>query len=71
PKPHTLLVPKVTVKNGEDANKIFGPAQASVAKAVVDAVEEGIIPKEKVDSWVIVCSVFVHPKAKDYRRIYH
>ena len=71
PKPHTLLVPKVTVKNGEDANKIFGPAQASVAKAVVDAVEEGIIPKEKVDSWVIVCSVFIHPKAKDYRRIYH
>jgi len=71
PKPHTLLVPKVTVKHLEDANKIFGPAQAAVAKAVADAVEEGIIPKEKVDDWVIVCSVFVHPQASDYRRIYH
>jgi bifunctional enzyme Fae/Hps len=71
PKPHTLLVPKVTVKNLDDANKIFGPAQAAVAKAVADAVEEGIIPKDRVDDWVIVCSVFVHPKAKDYRRIYH
>jgi len=69
-KPHTLLVPKVTVKNMEDAGKIFGPAQAAVAKAVADAVEEEIIPKDKVDDWVIVCSVFVHPQASDYRRIY-
>ncbi len=71
PKPHTLLVPKVTVKNLEQAGKIFGPAQAAVAKAVADAVEEGIVPKDKVEDWVIVCSVFVHPQAKDYRRIYH
>jgi len=71
PKPHTLLVPKVTVKNFQDVSKIFGPAQAAVAKAVADAVEEGIIPKDKVDEWVIVCSVFVHPQASDFRKIYH
>ncbi|MBS7633442.1 bifunctional 5,6,7,8-tetrahydromethanopterin hydro-lyase/3-hexulose-6-phosphate synthase, partial [Candidatus Bathyarchaeota archaeon] len=71
PKPHTLLVPKVTVKNLEAAGKIFGPAQAAVAKAVADSVEDGIIPKEKVDEWVIVCSVFIHPQATDYRKIYH
>jgi len=70
PKPHTLLVPKVTVKNMEDTGKIFGPAQAAVAKAVADSVEEGIIPADKVDDWVIICSVFIHPKASDYRRIY-
>jgi bifunctional enzyme Fae/Hps len=71
PKPHTLLVPKVSVKNLEDANKVFGPAQAAVAKAIADAVEEGVIPKDKVDDWVVVCSVFVHPEASDYRKIYH
>jgi len=71
PKPHTLVVPKVTVKNLEDASKIFGPAQAAVAKAVADAVEEGLFPKEHVDDWVIVCSVFIHPQAGDYRKIYH
>lgn len=71
PKPHTLLVPKVTIKNSEDTKKIFGPAQASVAKAVADAVEERIIPQNRIDDWVIVCSVFVHPQAKDYRKIYH
>ena len=70
PKPHTLLVPKVTVKNLEETGKIFGPAQAAVAKAVADSVEEGIIPEDKLDDWVIICSVFVHPDAKDYRRIY-
>jgi bifunctional enzyme Fae/Hps len=70
PKPHTLLVPKVTVKNMGDAGKIFGPAQAAVAKAVADAVEEEIIPKDKVDDWLIVCSVFIHPQASDFRRIY-
>ncbi len=71
PKPHTLLVPKVTLKNLEDVGKIFGPAQAAVAKAVADAVEEDIIPKDKVDDWVIICSVFVHPQANDPRKIYH
>lgn len=70
PKPHTLLVPKVTVKDFEQTEKIFGPAQAAIAKAVADSVEEGIIPENKVDDWVIVISVFVHPKAEDYRRIY-
>lgn len=70
PKPYTLVIPKVTVQSMEDISKIFGPAQAAVAKAVADAVEEGIIPKDKVDDWVIICSVFIHPEAKDFRRIY-
>ncbi len=69
-KPHTLIVPKVTVKNMEDTGKIFGPAQAAVAKAIADSAEEGIIPLEKIDDWVIICSVFIHPKATDYRKIY-
>ena len=69
-KPSTLLVPKVTVENMEQAGRIFGPAQAAVAKAVADAVEEHVIPKDKIDSWVIVCSVFIHPDAKDDRKIY-
>jgi bifunctional enzyme Fae/Hps len=70
PKPHTLIVPKVTVKNMEDTGKIFGPAQAAVAKAIADSAEEGIIPASKLDDWVIICSVFIHPKATDYRKIY-
>ncbi|MFX1457317.1 MAG: bifunctional 5,6,7,8-tetrahydromethanopterin hydro-lyase/3-hexulose-6-phosphate synthase, partial [Promethearchaeota archaeon] len=69
-KPISLIVPKVTVADLEDANKIFGPAQAAVAKGIADAVEEGLIPLNKVDEWVIIASVFIHPAAKDYRKIY-
>ncbi len=70
-KPFTLITPKVTVKDMEQASKIFGPAQAAVAKAVADAVEEGILPKDQIENMVIVCSVFIHPEAKDFRKIYH
>jgi len=70
-KPYTLVVPKVTVKDIDEANKIFGPAQAAVAKAVADAVEEGLFPKDVLEDTVIIASVFVNPKASDYRKIYH
>lgn len=70
PKPHTVIIPKVTIKNMGDAGKIFGPAQSAVAKAVVDSVEEGIIPLSVIDDWVVVASVFIHPDAEDERRIY-
>ncbi len=69
-KPVSLIVPKVTVSKMSDANKIFGPAQAAVAKGIVDAVEEGLIPMNKLDDWVIIVSVFIHPEATDYRKIY-
>ncbi len=69
-KPATLIIPKVTVENLDDASKIFGPAQTAVGRAVADAVEEGYIPKEIVEDIVINVSVFIHPAAKNYRKIY-
>ncbi|MGZ7134488.1 MAG: bifunctional 5,6,7,8-tetrahydromethanopterin hydro-lyase/3-hexulose-6-phosphate synthase [Methanobacterium sp.] len=69
-KPATLIIPKVTVSCLEDANKIFGPAQTAVGRAVADAVEEGLIPADKVEDIVILASIFIHPEAEDYRKIY-
>ena len=69
-KPPTLIVPKVTIKRMEQAELIFGAAQYAVAKAVADAVEEGIIPREVVDDVVIICGVFVHPAAKDPDKVF-
>ncbi|MGQ9719656.1 MAG: bifunctional 5,6,7,8-tetrahydromethanopterin hydro-lyase/3-hexulose-6-phosphate synthase [Nitrososphaerales archaeon] len=69
-KPSTLIVPKVTIRSLEDAEKIFGPAQSAIAKAVADAVEEGIIPKEQAEEFVVIVSVFIHPRGKEYQRIY-
>lgn len=69
-KPATLIVPKVSVRCMDDANKIFGPAQTAVGRAVADAVEEGILPKENAENMVLIISVFIHPEASDYRKIY-
>lgn len=70
-KPPTVIVPKVTVKDMRQAELIFGPAQAAVAKAVADAVEEGILSRDKVEDYVIVASVFIHPEAKNKHKIYY
>jgi bifunctional enzyme Fae/Hps len=69
-KPATLIVPKVTIRDLEGAELIFGPAQSAVAKAVADSVENGVIPMKMVEDLVIVVSVFIHPRGKDYQRVY-
>lgn len=69
-KPATLIIPKVTVSGLIDADKIFGPAQTAVGRAVADAVSEGIIDEKDVEDLVILVTVFIHPEAEDYRKIY-
>jgi 5,6,7,8-tetrahydromethanopterin hydro-lyase len=69
-KPSTVMVTKVTMKNMKQVLQMFGPAQAAVAKAVADAVAEGIIPKDQAESLVCVCGVFIHPAAEDQEKIY-
>ena len=51
-------------------NRRFDPAHASVARAVVDSVADGVIPKDKADDYVIVCGVFIHWDAADDTKIY-
>ncbi|HEY2785129.1 MAG TPA: formaldehyde-activating enzyme [Fimbriiglobus sp.] len=69
-KPATVMITKVTIKGAKQAVQMFGPAQAAVARAVVDSVAEGIIPKDKAEEWVIVCGVFIHWQAADDTKIY-
>ena len=69
-KPATVMITKVTIKGMKQAVQMFGPAQAAVARAVVDSVADGVIPKDKADEWVIVCGVFIHPAAADDNKIY-
>lgn len=69
-KPATLLVNKVSIKNASQATLIFGSAQASIAKAVMDSVEEGLIPKEEAENVLVIVSVFVQWDAKDKDKVY-
>jgi len=43
---------------------------SAVARAVVDSVAEGVIPKDKAEEFVIVCGVFIHWEAADDTKIY-
>src|SRR5215470_6985687 len=69
-KPDTLLFNKVTIKGAKQAVQMFGPAQAAVARAVVDSVNSGVIPKAKADDYCILVGVFIHWEAKDGQKIY-
>jgi 5,6,7,8-tetrahydromethanopterin hydro-lyase len=70
PKPSTLMVNKVTIKNASQAILMFGPAQAAVAKAVMDCVADGLIPEEKAEDILIIVSVFIEWDAKDKKKVY-
>lgn len=69
-KPDTLLFNKVTIKGAAQAVQMFGPAQAAVARAVVDSVENGTIPRDRVDDYCILVGVFIHWEAKNDQKIY-
>ena len=69
-KPDTLLFNKVTIKGAAQAVQMFGPAQAAVARAVVDSVASGVIPKAKADDYCVLVGVFIHWEAKDDQKIY-
>jgi 5,6,7,8-tetrahydromethanopterin hydro-lyase len=69
-KPDTIMFNKVTIKGAKQAVQMFGPAQAAVARAVVDSVEAGVIPQGKLDDYCIMVGVFIHWDAADDQKIY-
>jgi len=70
-KPPAVIIPKVTIRDMKQAELIFGQAQMAVAKAIADAVEDGIIPKDKAEDFVVIVSVFIHPKAENKEKVFY
>jgi 5,6,7,8-tetrahydromethanopterin hydro-lyase len=69
-KPDTILFNKVTIKGAKQAVQMFGPAQAAVARAVVDSVAGGVIPRDQADNLCILVGVFIHWDASDDQKIF-
>jgi 5,6,7,8-tetrahydromethanopterin hydro-lyase len=69
-KPDTIMSNKVTLKGEAQVGQMFGPAQAAVARAVVDSVREGVIPEADVEDLCIVVGVFIHWEAADDKKIF-
>jgi 5,6,7,8-tetrahydromethanopterin hydro-lyase len=64
-KPATLMVSKVTVDNSRYTNLLMGSVQAAVAHGVLDAVREGVLPKELANEIGIIAAIWVTPAAAD------
>ena len=69
-KPDTIMSNKVTIKGAIQAVQMFGPAQAAVARAVVDSVREGVISEADADDLCLIVGVFIHWDAKDDKKIF-
>ena len=60
-RPATVMVSKVTVKDGKYTNILMGTVQAAIAHGILDAVRAGDIPKEKANDLGIIYSVWLDP----------
>jgi len=69
-KPPTIMIPTVKISSLRHASLTYGPAQAAIAKAVIQCVEDGILPKELAEDIVIIVNVFVHPSASARKRVF-
>jgi 4-hydroxy-tetrahydrodipicolinate synthase len=69
-KPPTIMIPTVKVTSLRHASLTYGPAQAAIAKAVMQCVEDGILPKELAEEIVLIVNVFVHPSASARKRVF-
>jgi 4-hydroxy-tetrahydrodipicolinate synthase len=69
-RPATLLLPALPQKNLRQANMIYGPTQSALARAIVDALEAGDIPRAAVEDEVMVALATVHPRALDRHALY-
>jgi len=70
-RPSTLIVPANELKDLRQANMIYGPVQNAVARAIVDKLDEGVLPRPKMSSDVMFVQAAIHPQALDRRRLHH
>jgi 5,6,7,8-tetrahydromethanopterin hydro-lyase len=69
-KPATLMVNKVTIKGEAQAELMFGPVQAAIAKAVLDSVQERVIPAAVENELLIIASVYINGSAADKNKLF-
>ncbi len=69
-RPPTLILPALEQKNLRQANMIYGPTQAAVAKAIADALEQGVIPEAAMNEEVMIVLATVDPRALDRHALY-
>jgi 5,6,7,8-tetrahydromethanopterin hydro-lyase len=69
-KPATLFVNKANIRGDEHAALTWGAAQAGVARGVLAAVADGVVPPGEVDDLLLIAAVWVHWAADDEEAVY-
>ena len=61
-RPATIIVTKVTLKDGANIELFGGVVQSATADAVVDSLVEGVIPRNLANELCIVSLVWIDPR---------
>jgi 5,6,7,8-tetrahydromethanopterin hydro-lyase len=69
-KPLTLFVNKADVRGDRHAALTWGAAQAGVARGVLEAVADDVVPAGEVDELLLVAAVWVDWAAEDEEQVY-
>ena len=69
-KPATLFANKAPIAGERHATLTWGAAQAGVARGVLGAVADGVIPHAEVDDLLLIAAVWVDPSADDEEAVY-
>jgi 5,6,7,8-tetrahydromethanopterin hydro-lyase len=69
-KPPTLFVNKAAIEPGRHGDLTWGAAQAGVAAGVADAVDEGVIRRDRLNSLLLIVAVWVNPAADDEHEVF-
>jgi formaldehyde-activating enzyme len=61
-RPATMMTTKMTVRSNDYVELLGGVVQAATGDAIVDAVSEGIIPKDQVGELVMIIMIWLDPR---------
>jgi formaldehyde-activating enzyme len=70
-RPATLMVSKVTVNSSAYTNILMGTVQAAIAHGVLDALREGVIPRDQANDLGIIYSVWLDPSVCTVESVDH
>jgi 5,6,7,8-tetrahydromethanopterin hydro-lyase len=70
-KPATLFVNKAEIRGDEHAALTWGAAQVGVARGVLSAVADDVIPRADVDDLLLIASIWIGWDASDEDAVYH
>ena len=68
-KPACALYNTVSLTHRGATGLFFGPVQRGVARALVECVEQGVIPRDEADAVWVCVGAFLHWQARDVARI--